>query len=58
MIPRDDVASDPAPTEAELDLAEMEKAIFEGHEESERKKRPATDLRIYCDQHRNSSGTP
>ena len=42
MIPRDDVASDPAPAEGEL---------CEEYEESKRKSRPATDLRIYCDQH-------
>ena len=51
MIPREDVASDPAPAEGEFDLAKFEREFWEEYEESKRKSRPATDLGIYCDQH-------
>jgi hypothetical protein len=51
MNPREDVASDSAPADCELDLADLKRKISEACEESKRKSRPGADLRIYCDRH-------
>ncbi len=51
MNSREDVTSDSASADCELDLSDLEREIWEAWKESKRKSRPATDLRIYCDRH-------
>ena len=51
MNSREDVTSDSGSADCELDLTDLEREIWEACEESKRKSRPATDLRIYCDRH-------